>query len=562
MAKDLPSSSANVATKAAPAKAPAAPAKPAAAMAKPAAVRPAAPAATAPAQQAMAAKANQAQQQQEDEEEEEEEGGQGVSKSFLFNTVPSVFVSSVVHALFVIILALVTFSNDTDKKKYEIVAKNFEQAEEIMEFKDNLVQQPVDVNAAVSTEMTAPTALSSEVVIDTDISPAADLDAAAIQVELSDFGEQTAPRNDLAKSIGAFTGSGLDGRGAASRKAMVAAGGGSEASEAAVAAALKWFAEHQFPDGSWSFDHTKGPCQGKCSQPGKLENGRNSATGMALLPFLGSGQTHKEGAYKEKVRGGLYFLVQNMKSNNQGGATLADGGSMYGHGICSIVLCEAYAMTHDRELMAPAQAVINHIVYAQDPVGGGWRYAPRQPGDTSAVGWQLMALKSAHMAYLQVPPQTIANAVKFLDSVQSDSGSKYGYTGPGAGLATTSVGLLSRMYLGWKKENPALQRGVEFLAKTGPSKGNLYYSYYATQIMRHNEGEEWKKWNAVMRDSLVDSQEKSGHQKGSWFTGAGDHGADRGGRHYCTSMSTMILEVYYRHMPIYRKAASEEDFPL
>jgi len=42
----------------------------------------------------------------------------------------------------------------------------------------------------------------------------------------------------------------------------------------------------------------------------------------------------------------------------------------------------------------------------------------------------------------------------------------------------------------------------------------------------------------------------------------GDHGSERGGRLYCTSMATMILEVYYRHMPIYGKQAATEEFPL
>jgi hypothetical protein len=152
--------------------------------------------------------------------------------------------------------------------------------------------------------------------------------------------------------------------------------------------------------------------------------------------------------------------------------------------------------------------------------------------------------------------------MRFLDSVQSDSGSKYGYTNPGAGQATTAIGLLSRMYLGWKKDNAALQRGVQYLSATGPSKTNMYYNYYATQVMRHNEGEDWTKWNKVMRDWLVESQEKGGHMKGSWFMKGGDHGAETGGRLYCTSMATMILEVYYRHMPIYAKAASEDEFPL
>jgi hypothetical protein len=293
---------------------------------------------------------------------------------------------------------------------------------------------------------------------------------------------------------------------------------------------------------------------------------------MALLPFLGAGQTHQQGTYKQNVERGLYFLTSQMKVRTQGGMQTGDlaqaGGSMYSHGLAAIALCEAYAMTHDRKLMNPAQLSLNHIVYAQDPIGGGWRYQVRQPGDTSVVGWQLMALKSGHMAYLTVPPSTVLGATKFLDAMQADSGSKYGYTGPGQGQATTSVGLLCRMYLGWKHDNPALKRGVEYLSRLGPSKGNMYYNYYATQVMRQycgdpgTEGHEmWDKWNNALREDLVKTQEKTGHAKGSWIM-KGDHSTERGGRLYCTSMATMILEVYYRHMPIYGKQAATDEFPL
>jgi hypothetical protein len=249
-----------------------------------------------------------------------------------------------------------------------------------------------------------------------------------------------------------------------------------------------------------------------------------------------------------------------MKVGANGGALNESGGNMYAHGIASIALCEAYAMTQDKGLYAPAQQAVNYICYAQDPVGGGWRYSPRQRGDTSAVGWQIMALKSGHMAYLQIPPVTVQKAFRYLDGVQANSGANYGYTDPGSGAATTAIGLLCRMYLGWKKDNPALQRGVQWLSQKGPSN-NMYYNYYATQVMRHWEGDEWKKWNAKMRDQLVNSQDQKGHEAGSWG-GGGDHGATKGGRLYTTSMSTMVLEVYYRHLPIYRKQSTEEDFPL
>ena len=144
-----------------------------------------------------------------------------------------------------------------------------------------------------------------------------------------------------------------------------------------------------------------------------------------------------------------------MKVGPDGGDLSYDQGVMYGHGLASIALCEAYGMTKDTGLAEPAQQAVNFIVYAQDPTGGGWRYTPHQPGDTSVLGWQLMALKSAHMAYLIVPPKTIKGADHFLDTMQTESGAAYGYVRPER-PSTTAIGLLCRMYLGWKHDAPPL----------------------------------------------------------------------------------------------------------
>jgi hypothetical protein len=500
------------------------------------------------------------------EEDDTPSGGGG--KFVLFNAVPSYMISAVVHFFGIIVLAFMTIAPPPERNQVVMESPPSEDFEEVEDFTEEKIEINVDETNVSDTQTDVVATIQSEVVETTDNPALAmDVDAAPVAVELSDFGEQTAPKNDLMQAVGAVTGTGLAGRGEAARGALVARNGGNSASEAAVAAALKWLAAHQMQDGGWNFDHRTGPCQGRCSEGGRMTDCRTGATAMALLPFLGAGQTHKVGQYKKNVEAGLYFLTSQMKVKNNAGDLAQGGGNMYSHGLASIVLCEAYAMTHDKGLMMPAQLSLNHIVYAQDPVGGGWRYTPRQAGDTSAVGWQLMALKSGHMAYLQVPPGTIQGAVKFLDSVQADSGSKYGYTGPGNGQATTAVGLLCRMYLGWKKDHPGIQRGAEYISKIGPSKGNMYFNYYATQVMRHYGGEGgegaemWDKWNKEMRDSLVASQDKTGHQAGSWHM-KGDHGAEAGGRIYCTSMATMILEVYYRHMPIYGKAAAEEEFPL
>ncbi|MBC7856679.1 MAG: terpene cyclase/mutase family protein [Pirellulaceae bacterium] len=480
--------------------------------------------------------------------------------------MPAWFISSIVHFLGIIILALITIAPPPVNEKIQAYAPPVEQVEEIKDFEIKTI--PIDltlVSNSVAPADASATIIAGSAEETETVSVIPDVDQAPSRFEISEFGNEVAPKSDLATCLQAIQGTGLMGRGDKSRAAVGIPRGMNKASEAAVARALKWLAAHQNADGSWSFDHRTGPCNGRCGNAGNLSDCRTGATAMALLPFLGAGQTHREGHYKEVLRRGLYFLTTQMKLENHGGLQTGNlaqgGGQLYSHGLAAITLCEAYGMTQDKSLMAPAQLSLNHIMYAQDPVGGGWRYEPRQAGDTSVVGWQLMALKSGHMAYLRVDPKTIHGAVHFLDTVGVDSGSYYGYTDPGKGQATTAVGLLSRMYLGWKKDNPALQRGIDYLATTGPSKTNLYYDYYATQVLCQNEGEKWDKWNVQMRDWLVAAQNSAGHQTGSWHI-PGDIGADRGGRLYSTSLSTMILEVYYRHMPLYGKQAAEDDFPL
>lgn len=349
-------------------------------------------------------------------------------------------------------------------------------------------------------------------------------------------------------------GGGLQGRGDEARSKLIGQRGGTPASEDAVQKALMWLARHQHKNGSWHFDHTGEMCNQLCRDPGTAGT-TTGATALALLPFLGAGQTHRQGQYQEVVKQGLYYLQARMRVTPQGGDFME--GTMYAQGITAIALCEAYALTGDNDLRPYAQQAIHFICDAQHN-DGGWRYFPGQPGDTTVFGWQFMALKSAYLAKLEVPRDVIYRAEHYLDTVQLEQGIYYGYLKPGKDPTPTAVGLLARMYLGWPREKQQLGKGVDFLVKLGPSEEDMYFNYYATQVLHHYEGPKWDKWNKQLRDHLVQSQMKTGHEAGSWFFP--DKHALSGGRLYTTAMCAMILEVYYRHLPIYGERSVDEAF--
>ncbi|MCA9122457.1 MAG: hypothetical protein H6822_15370 [Planctomycetaceae bacterium] len=353
----------------------------------------------------------------------------------------------------------------------------------------------------------------------------------------------------------------LSGREPGAKRAMLAAYGGSKETEGAVEMALEWLKRNQKSDGTWSL---AGPySDGVAGTENAL-----AATAMALLAFQGAGNTHQSGEYKSVVKKGMEALLKMQDRDGSFFATqrIQSSHQLYSQAQATIAVCELYGMTQDSALRDPAQRALDYAgsIQADDGQGGGgWRYQPGKDVDTSVTGWFVIALKSGEMGRLSVPSPVKDRISRYLDNSaaipgegeQFVQGSRYLYRigERDQRVSMTAEALLCRQYLGWEHNDPRLASGVQYVSEHPISwdEPHVYYWYYATQLMHHMGGDAWEDWNDVMRKVLPTAQAKTGRDKGSWSP-AGDQFGYTGGRLFMTCLCTYMLEVYYRHMPIYQ----------
>jgi hypothetical protein len=357
----------------------------------------------------------------------------------------------------------------------------------------------------------------------------------------------------------------FSGRSGLSRAKLVRREGGSAKSEQSVEDGLDWLVRHQREDGSWGLnfqDHCQGaPCPAQTAMESDT-----AATGLALLPLLGAGYVHTvKSKHQEAVRRGLEWLVEHQQPD--GDLFVGPQGSayMYSHAIATMAICEGLGLSGDPTLKKPAQRAVQFIVNSQDPVGGGWRYSPGQQGDTSVFGWQIFALRSGNMAGIKIPRKVLKACSRYLDQASDQKRVVYSYQpGRGASAVMTAEGLVSRQLLGWPRDFPALIKGVGQVSAHLQEGGdrNIYYWYYATQLLHNMRNEQWDRWNPKIREGLIGLQVKDDTcAKGSWdpFSPVPDIWAERAGRLYLTSLSILTLEVYYRYLPLYRTADDDQE---
>lgn len=331
--------------------------------------------------------------------------------------------------------------------------------------------------------------------------------------------------------------------------------GGSVTTEAAVNASLDWMAANQSADGRWDADLHGAGREVKImghDRGGAGKNADTGITGLALLAFLGAGESHLEGKHRENVQHGLEFLLDSQAADGSLAGESELFAAMYCHGIATLALSEAYALTGDERLKQGVQKAIAYSVRSQHSAGG-WRYRPGDTGDLSQFGWQVMSLKSAEMAGIPIPAETRTRMVRFLRSCSSGERGGLASYRPGdrTSRTMTAEALCCRIFLAAEDSPAAQAEAAKFLMEEVPSREsvNLYYWYYGTVAMFQRQGQDWDDWNVAMQRELLARQRHDGKLVGSWDPD--NLWGNYGGRVYSTAMATLCLEVYYRYLPLY-----------
>lgn len=341
----------------------------------------------------------------------------------------------------------------------------------------------------------------------------------------------------------------------------------------AVDSAIAWLARHQTADGSWDVEHLADRCRDPaCRGTGDPANSP-AVTGLALLSFLGDGETPTRGYFKDVVGSGLRHLRSIQDAEGCFGPRTS-ARFQFNHACAALAMTEAYRLSGGRILKDSAQRGVNFILASQNPYLG-WRYGVRDgDNDTRMTAWMTMVLRSAQMARLKVDTTAYTGALSWFDRMVDPSTGRVGNQFRGGGptrpdgtpslepswspRVTTALASIARILAGDDpRKSQALGRSITWLADHppvwSPEEDSIALEawYGGTLATFRAGGPEWKTWSDAMNAAVIDSQitEQGSHARGSWDP----HGpwAREYGRIYSTSLLCLCLQVVYRYESVF-----------
>jgi len=350
-------------------------------------------------------------------------------------------------------------------------------------------------------------------------------------------------------------------------------------SEKALTSALEWLAKHQDSDGSWMCDafDEHDPADDRCDGRGRPAH-TTGVTALAVLAFLGAGHTDaaggEAGMYAATVAKGLAYLASIQQEDGYVGLW-TQSESVYGHAIAALALAEGCWLSAGARHRDAAAKAMRSILAARHP-DGGWSYSREtEVGDASVTGWCAIALRTAQLAGLEPPPESLTGARRQLDMLTDLQTGRCGYRERGSEAfrpeslakrfpashseAMTGVAVFAKIALGDDPlTGPGIpsgsQRLLAKLPRTDPAGAiDMYYWLWGSLAIHEVGSPAWPKWEPAMRRAIVKLQRTSGAEAGSWDP-VDPWGAE-GGRVYATAIVALTLETYYRYDGVFRKPA-------
>lgn len=312
-----------------------------------------------------------------------------------------------------------------------------------------------------------------------------------------------------------------DRRNDAARQALLQKHGGAETAQA-VGAGLDWMTKKQMKDGSW-------PTEG--GQPAY----RTGVTALATLAYLGHGDSHVDGAYRQTVSRAFRFL--KAQQNLAGRFGPDQGAVLPQHAAATMAFAEAFAMTGDPSLREPLANAVSYLAASRSP-RGGWGASMGASPDAVTTAWSAAALRLAESAGIESARAPLAAATAYLDGLTGADG-RTGLREPGVypnGWVTpTAAALFARRWTGLDRDQ-AEQRS-EAVAEAMPDDDYVALQFGALATLGSPA---WNAANKALKDALLPRQNADGSFQGDKWTGYG-------GSVYATAMATLALETYYRY---------------
>jgi hypothetical protein len=545
-------------------------------------------------------------------------------------SLPWMAIALVIHAVGLLVAAFMVYHYE-DPVKYDGLASSLE-ALEMPPPPEEQEPPPIDnVEEQVTTEDVTEEKIVEEAVDERNEDPT---DSPLSELDSPDSAESPNPNigpNSAFGFGGGAGGGGGQGGGGGLRYLRSGGGGRKPGHHSRTDAALQWLADHQNPNGHWSasnfhadsirtqrgaaftynvdFRDEMARMLGSADHDKGQEQFNVGLTGLAMLAFLGDGNTHKEGKYARNVQRALRYILGTQDAEGCFGAR-DDEEFVYNHAICAMAMAELQEMAPDPRVRGSAQRSIDFIVRCQNP-GMGWRYGVQPKEDDSSVtAWMVLALKSAKLASLEFDEKEVyGGALRWYERVTGKDENGYDRTGylrpvygnarfahameydmnPSMDACSVMVRLFTEAH---RPSDPLLARQARLLLadmptwyigndeSKGPWKVDFYYWYYASLALFQMGDSYWKSWEANLINPTLLKFQRGWHDKdiakfgdkvrapayvteggvevenpaaGRWILD--EHGSwdpvdpwgSAGGRVYSTAINALTLEVYYRY---------------